>query len=74
MRVKLEYGRTGLMVELPDERVVRTLSYKDAVPIADPGAAIRQSLARPRGTVPLAMTCLWRTRDFAAVASRTAAG
>jgi hypothetical protein len=25
MRVKLEYGRTGLFAELPAERVVRTL-------------------------------------------------
>ena len=38
MRVKLEYGRTGLVAELPDERVVRTLHYKDAPPLADPGS------------------------------------
>ena len=30
MRVRLEYGRTGLEVDLPAERVVRTLAYKNA--------------------------------------------
>ena len=36
MRVSLEYARKGLEVELPDDRVVRKLAYKDAVPLADP--------------------------------------
>ena len=54
MRVKLEYGRTGLVVELPDERVVRTLHYKDAPPLSDPVAELRQVLDRPNGTAPLA--------------------
>jgi nickel-dependent lactate racemase len=54
MRVKLEYGRSGLEVEVPDKHVVRTLAYKDAPPLADPAGAIRQSLARPIGTPPLA--------------------
>ena len=35
MRVTLEYGRSGLDVELPDASVVRTLSYKSADPLAD---------------------------------------
>jgi nickel-dependent lactate racemase len=54
MRVRLEYARTGLEVELPDERVVRTLAYKDAVPLAEPTAALDAVLARPNGTPPLA--------------------
>lgn len=53
MRVRLEYGRTGLEVELPDDRILRTLTYKDAVPVSDPAAAVRQSLDRPTGTRPL---------------------
>jgi nickel-dependent lactate racemase len=54
MRVKFEYGREGLYAEIPDERVVRTLSYKDAVPLADPAASLRQLLAQPTGSRPLA--------------------
>ncbi|MBW8884636.1 MAG: hypothetical protein JF612_07635, partial [Planctomycetia bacterium] len=40
MRVKLEYGRQGLYADLPDERIVRTLHYKDAQPVADPHAVL----------------------------------
>lgn len=54
MRVRLAYGRLGLDVELPDERVTRTLRYKEAPPLADPAAAIYDALASPTGTVPLA--------------------
>lgn len=54
MRVKLEYGRTGLIAELPAERVVRTLHYKDAPPLVDPAASLHEVLARPNRAVPLA--------------------
>lgn len=54
MRFHLEYGRTGLDVDLPGDRVVRTLAYKDAAPLADPAAALAERLARPTGAAPLA--------------------
>ncbi len=54
MRVKLEYGRTGLEVDLPEERVTRSLAYKDAAPLADPAGAVREALEHPTGTPPLA--------------------
>lgn len=53
MRFKLEYGKTGLEVELPAERVVRALAYKQAPPLADPQAALRACLAAPIGARPL---------------------
>ena len=54
MRVTLEYGKTGLQVELPTERVVRSLGYKNALPLADPAAELARKLAAPTGTRPLA--------------------
>ncbi|MEX2175961.1 MAG: nickel-dependent lactate racemase [Pirellulaceae bacterium] len=54
MRVKLEYGRQGLYAELPDERIVRTLAYKNAPPLPDPQTSLLALLARPIGTPPLA--------------------
>lgn len=54
MRVRLEYGRTGLQVELPDDRVVRTLSYKKAAPLSDPQGSLQALLDQPIGTPPLA--------------------
>jgi nickel-dependent lactate racemase len=53
MRVKLEYGRTGLTAELPDRHIVRTLKYKDAPPLADPRSDLLKVLEKPNGTPPL---------------------
>ncbi|MBI2478846.1 MAG: nickel-dependent lactate racemase [Planctomycetia bacterium] len=54
MRVRLEYGRTGLEVDLPDWPGLRTLAYKNAPPLPDPDAALRAVLENPTGTAPLA--------------------
>ncbi len=53
MRVHLEYGRTGLDVDLPDDRVVGTLAYQSAEPLADPAAALQEVLSQPTGAKPL---------------------
>jgi lactate racemase len=66
MRVRLEYARTGLDVELPSARVVRQLAYKDAPPLADPEAELARVLAHPNGTPPLAE--LARGRSDACIA------
>jgi nickel-dependent lactate racemase len=54
MHVRLEYGRTGLDVELPDRCVVRTLNYKTVPAITEPHAALIELLRRPTGTPALA--------------------
>jgi nickel-dependent lactate racemase len=54
MRVRLEYARTGLDVDLPGERVVRNLAYKNAPPLADPRAVLADVLEHPTGTPSLA--------------------
>lgn len=53
MRFHLDYGRTGLQVELPDEHVVKCLRSQAAQPPADPQAPIAERLAQPTGTQPL---------------------
>ncbi|NQT13769.1 MAG: nickel-dependent lactate racemase [Planctomycetes bacterium] len=65
MRVRLEYGRTGLEVELPDRNVVKCLGYQARQPLADPAGAVCDRLARPIGTPPLAE--LARKRSSACV-------
>ena len=54
MRVRLEYGRAGLEVELPDRNVVKCLGYQPVPPIDDAAAAVRRALAAPCGTPSLA--------------------
>jgi nickel-dependent lactate racemase len=54
MRIKLDYGRTGMDVELPDDRVVGPLAIRPAAPLADPEQALRAALDHPIGTASLA--------------------
>ncbi|HKI33223.1 MAG TPA: nickel-dependent lactate racemase [Gemmataceae bacterium] len=60
MRVTLDYGRTGLPVELPDDCVVGPLAIRPAEPLADPDGAIAGALAHPIGTPPLAQVARGR--------------
>jgi nickel-dependent lactate racemase len=54
MRIHLDYGRTGLDVDLPDDRVVGPLAIRPAPPLSDPEAAIAHALAHTIGNPPLA--------------------
>jgi nickel-dependent lactate racemase len=53
LRVTLDYGRTGLDVELPADRVVGPLAIRDVPPIADLEGAIATILDNPIGSAPL---------------------
>jgi nickel-dependent lactate racemase len=53
MRIRLDYGRTGLDVDLPDERVVGPLAIRPATPLPDPDRAVADALANPIGSRPL---------------------
>src|SRR5262249_7347784 len=54
MRIHLDYGRTGLDVDLPDDRLVGPLAIPPAPPLADPQAPILEALPHPLGSRPLA--------------------
>ncbi|HTI50725.1 MAG TPA: nickel-dependent lactate racemase [Planctomycetaceae bacterium] len=54
MRVKLDYGRTGLEVELPDDRVVGPLAIKATPPLDNPAAVLARLIDKPIGAPPLA--------------------
>src|SRR6516162_8474696 len=54
MRVTLDYGRTGMEVELPDELTIGPLFIRPAKPLPDPEAAIEAVITHPIGSPPLA--------------------
>jgi nickel-dependent lactate racemase len=54
VKVVLDYGRTGLEVTLPAERVVGPLAIQPAAPLPDPEGAIARALRQPIGSPPLA--------------------
>jgi nickel-dependent lactate racemase len=54
VRIKLDYGRSGLEVNLPEERLIGQLAIKNAAPIENPDAELARALADPIGTPSLA--------------------
>jgi nickel-dependent lactate racemase len=53
LKVTLDYGRTGLHVELPAERVVGPLAIREVEPLDDPRGAVAATLEYPIGSGPL---------------------
>jgi nickel-dependent lactate racemase len=53
MNITLDYGRTGLKISLPDERVVGPLAIRTAPPLPDPVAAIEAAIKHPIASRPL---------------------
>src|SRR5947207_2379709 len=52
-KVTLDYGRTGLTVELPADRVVGPLAIREVPPLDDPERAVAAALEEPIGTPAL---------------------
>lgn len=53
MRIRLDYGHTGLDVNLPDDRLVGPLEIRPTVPLAHPEAAVTAAVEQPIGCPPL---------------------
>ncbi|MDC0175608.1 nickel-dependent lactate racemase [Planctomycetaceae bacterium] len=71
MRVTLDYGKTGLDVELPDGNIVGPLSIQPMEPLADPGAAVAEKVTSPTGTQPLLELARGRTSACIAICDIT---
>lgn len=54
MQVTLDYGKTGMTIDIPDENLIGVLGLTPAPPLASPEDAIAAALASPIGTAPLA--------------------
>ena len=54
MRIALDYGRTGLEVEIPDANLVGPLGLRPVEPLAQPERVLAAALANPIGSPPLA--------------------
>ncbi len=53
MRIKLDYGQTGLDVEIPDERLIGPLAIRPVPPLEKPATAVEKAIAQPIGGRPL---------------------
>src|SRR5262245_54980032 len=54
MQLTLDYGRTGLKVTIPDDRLIGPLAIRPAPALAEPIAAIEKAVANPIASRPLA--------------------
>jgi nickel-dependent lactate racemase len=53
MRITLDYGKTGLEVEVPDRNLVGPLGLRPIEPLADPDRVLADALSHPIGSAPL---------------------
>ena len=56
MKIKLEYGKTGLEIDVDDDRLVGVLGLKNVDPLPDPVARLRERFSHPIGGQPLQTT------------------
>jgi len=61
MQFQLDYGKTGLSVDIPDDNVVGPLEIRPVPPLDNPEEILRQKLASPTGASGLAQTAQGRS-------------
>jgi nickel-dependent lactate racemase len=71
MNIRLDYGRTGLDVRLPDDLAVSVLEPSKGTPLDDPTAAITSALAQPIGSKPLAELARGRRDAIVVISDKT---
>ncbi len=53
MKIKIDYGKTGLWINVPDKNLIKILKMKASQPITDPLTAIKAALESPIDSPPL---------------------
>jgi nickel-dependent lactate racemase len=71
MNIRLDYGRTGLSVALPDAAIVSVLEPAKGDPLPDPIGAVERALARPVGARPLADIARGRRDAVVVISDKT---
>ena len=71
MDVRLDYGREGLHVRLPDDVRVSVVEPSKGTPLRDPSAAVAQALANPIGTRPLAELARGKRNAVVVISDKT---
>jgi nickel-dependent lactate racemase len=71
MQVRLDYGRTGLTVELPDDLEVTVVEPPKGVPVGDPTGAVSASLVAPIESRPLREIAQGRRNAAVVISDKT---
>jgi nickel-dependent lactate racemase len=54
MRLEMRYGTGTLPIEIPDKNVAKVLEISDSIPLPDEDGAVREAIAEPIASPPLA--------------------
>jgi len=71
VRINLDYGRTGISVEVPDRHLTRVITLPPDPPVGDPASAVAEALVCPIGTRPLAEIARGRRDACIVISDRT---
>lgn len=71
MEVRLDYGREGLTVRIPDGVRLSVLEPAKGVPLEDPVGAVERALASPIGTPPLSELARGRRDAVVVISDKT---
>jgi len=71
MDIRLDYGRRGLTVRIPDDARVSVAEPTKGMPLADPRAAVAAALAGPIGERPLAEIARGRRDAVVVISDKT---
>ncbi|MGH7820076.1 MAG: nickel-dependent lactate racemase [Candidatus Binatia bacterium] len=71
MRCRLDYGRTGLDVEIPDDLGATVVESPASEPLPDAAATVRKSLLRPIASPPLAEVARGRRDAVVVISDKT---
>ena len=71
MQVRLDYGRSGLNVDLPDDLDVTIVEPAKGIPLPDPSAAVVAALKAPIGSRPLSELARGRRNAVGVISDKT---
>jgi nickel-dependent lactate racemase len=54
MKIKIDYGKSRLWIDVPEKNLVKILSMKDSQPIDNPITSVKKVLESPIGSLPFA--------------------
>ena len=71
MHIRLDYGRTGLNITLPDSLRVSVVNPSKGEPLADPAGAVEQALRHPIGAPALSEVARGRREAVVVISDKT---
>jgi lactate racemase len=71
MKLKLDYGRNGLTVDVPSKNLLCVAELKEATALKDPAKTIGKMLSGPTGTAPFREICEGRHKACIVVSDKT---